>query len=161
MTDHVPDTHQSVPATGPLALKSNLVLGPNVQEDGPWEFGFDVTKGKAYVDSQDFHYDARLHISGDFGGTDEVLAYAKEIARRLNAAPEIERAHNAGFVEASRLHGAEIERLRAMLAEVLPVAWTGGDGMPAAHQEVMARAKAMLDLGPNVRANAAPRPCGA
>ena len=28
MTDHVPDTHQSMPATGPLALKSNLVLGP-------------------------------------------------------------------------------------------------------------------------------------
>lgn len=29
MTDHLPDTHQSVPATGPLALKSNLVLGPH------------------------------------------------------------------------------------------------------------------------------------
>jgi hypothetical protein len=28
MTDHVPDTHPSQDATGPLALKSNLVLGP-------------------------------------------------------------------------------------------------------------------------------------
>lgn len=27
MTDHLPDTHQSVPATGPLALKSNDGLG--------------------------------------------------------------------------------------------------------------------------------------
>ena len=32
MTDHVPDTHQSVTATGPLALKSNLVLGPNARK---------------------------------------------------------------------------------------------------------------------------------
>ena len=32
MTDHAPDTHQSVPATGPLALKSNLVLGPNAHD---------------------------------------------------------------------------------------------------------------------------------
>jgi hypothetical protein len=32
MTDHVHDTHQSVPATGPLALKSNLGLGPNAQD---------------------------------------------------------------------------------------------------------------------------------
>lgn len=28
MTDHVPDTHTSTDATGPLALKSNAVLGP-------------------------------------------------------------------------------------------------------------------------------------
>ena len=32
MTDHAPDTHQSVLATGPLALKSNLVLGPNAHD---------------------------------------------------------------------------------------------------------------------------------
>ena len=29
MTDHVPDTHRPMPAEVPLALKSNLVLGPN------------------------------------------------------------------------------------------------------------------------------------
>ena len=34
MTDHVPDTYPRVPATEPLALKSNLVLGPNVPERG-------------------------------------------------------------------------------------------------------------------------------
>ena len=36
MTDHVPDTHQSVATTGPLALKSNLVLGPNAQAVDRW-----------------------------------------------------------------------------------------------------------------------------
>ena len=39
---------------------------------------------------------------------------------QLGSVPEreaYERAYNAGFVEASRLHGAEIERLRAALAE--------------------------------------------
>ena len=36
MTDHVPDTHQSGTATGPLALKSNLVLGPNARAVERW-----------------------------------------------------------------------------------------------------------------------------
>jgi len=31
MTDHVPDTHNPMPADVPLALKSNLVLGPNAR----------------------------------------------------------------------------------------------------------------------------------
>lgn len=32
MTDHVPDTHCPMPAEVPLALKSNLVLGPNARK---------------------------------------------------------------------------------------------------------------------------------
>jgi hypothetical protein len=31
MTDHVPDTRNPMPTDQPLALKSNLVLGPNAQ----------------------------------------------------------------------------------------------------------------------------------
>lgn len=51
----------------------------------------------------------------------DMEAYARE-AVRLNMAPlsdreAYERAYNAGFVEASRIHGAEIERLRAALAK--------------------------------------------
>lgn len=32
MTDHAPDAHRPMPAEVPLALKSNLVLGPNAQD---------------------------------------------------------------------------------------------------------------------------------
>jgi hypothetical protein len=44
---------------------------------------------------------------------------------------ELERARNAGFVEASRIHGAEIERLRGLLRQIvdlydLPASWLEG-----------------------------------
>ena len=37
---------------------------------------------------------------------------------------ELERARNAGFVEASRIHGAEIERLRGLLRECEPAVYS-------------------------------------
>ena len=166
MTTKDTDTHNPVPATEPLALRLSEGLGPNVQEDGPWEFGYDVTKGKAYVDSQDFHYDARLHISGDFGGTDEALAYAKEIARRLNDAPEIARLRAALELAAPALELgcdallAEAQRYHAEMAGYR--LWK--------HQQVdddykradLAWQAVVAALGPNVRAErpqtAAPQP---
>jgi hypothetical protein len=71
-------------------------------------------------------------------------------------AAEREHAHNAGFVEASRLHGAEIERLRAVLRVAREgYASEAATGLPVLPQW-RERTVALIDgaLGPNVRAKA-------
>lgn len=66
---------------------------------------------------------ARTHFPGwadiPYYTAEQMHAYALQERASLlkDYAAERERAHNAGFVEASRLHGAEIERLRAALQE--------------------------------------------
>lgn len=71
-----------------LAGQVEPSVGPLVSEDGFWEAGFALTgpnAGCAYVESSDFTHDARLYVNGDFENAERKLAYAQEIARRLNA----------------------------------------------------------------------------
>lgn len=56
--------------------------GHGVRETGVWTTG--VCDRGVFAESSDFHHDARLYVDGDFQGT-EKLAYATEIATRLNA----------------------------------------------------------------------------
>jgi len=63
-------------------------VGPLVSEDGYWEAGVSLkgpNAGCTYVESSDFTHDARLYVSGDFESAERKMAYAQEIARRLNA----------------------------------------------------------------------------
>ncbi len=53
---------------------------PFVMEAGTW--GADIN-GK-FIESDDFTHDVRLKIDGDFESDEQRIAYAKEIARRLN-----------------------------------------------------------------------------
>lgn len=69
---------------------------------------------------------------------DDAAKVAKLMARSAwdaVQAAERERNHNAGFVEASRLHGAEIEQLRTALRLI-----QGQDGDDPAHDIFEARA---------------------
>ena len=42
--------------------------------------------GRAFVFDDDFHYDAALRITGDFGTRHEKMAYAAAVADALNGA---------------------------------------------------------------------------
>ena len=39
---------------------------------------------RVWIQSSDFHHDARLHITGDFANELLKFAYAEELAKRLN-----------------------------------------------------------------------------
>jgi hypothetical protein len=58
-----------------------------VSECGPWRAGVDPGEGqwRVFVESGDFTHDARLYVTGDFRDEAQQLAYAQEIAWRLNA----------------------------------------------------------------------------
>ena len=62
----------------------NAVLATEMQENGPWVVD-EWSNGRLVLQSQDFHHDAALEISGDFGTPEIKRAYANEICRRLNA----------------------------------------------------------------------------
>lgn len=57
-------------------------------DSGPWTVGTTANPESAidrvYVESDDFHHDARLYISGDFVSDNQRVAYANMIADRLN-----------------------------------------------------------------------------
>ncbi len=58
-----------------------------IEEHGPWnarQKGDDHVRG-TYVESDDFTHDVRLYVNGDFSNMEQRLAYAEEIAKRLNA----------------------------------------------------------------------------
>ena len=58
-----------------------------IEERGPWtarQQSDDHIKG-VFVESDDFTHDVRLYVNGDFASGEQKLAYAKEIAKRLNA----------------------------------------------------------------------------
>ncbi|MNR71746.1 hypothetical protein D3C71_24240 [compost metagenome] len=57
-----------------------------VREAGPWSAG--ISDGKAFVQSDDFSHDVRLMVNGEFASPELRLAYAEELARRLNRAGE-------------------------------------------------------------------------
>lgn len=70
-----------VPDVYALAADMQLI------ERGPWKArqqSDDHLKG-IFVESDDFTHDVRLYINGDFASTEQKLAYADEIAKRLNA----------------------------------------------------------------------------
>lgn len=54
-----------------------------IQERGPWTARQDGVK--TFIESDDFTHDVRLYVDGDFASQEQKLAYATEIARRLNA----------------------------------------------------------------------------
>lgn len=54
-----------------------------IVERGPWTARQDGPK--TFVESEDFTHDVRLYVDGDFSSPEQKLAYAEEIARRLNA----------------------------------------------------------------------------
>jgi hypothetical protein len=55
------------------------------RERGPWEAGeTKEERSRAFIQSDDFSHDVRLYVDGDFADDEQRLAYAKEIARRLN-----------------------------------------------------------------------------
>lgn len=53
-----------------------------IQERGPWTARQDDSQ--TFVESDDFMHDVRLIVDGDFASPAQKLAYAEEIARRLN-----------------------------------------------------------------------------
>ncbi len=53
-------------------------------ERGPFRVGENPETGEIYVESEDFTYDARLHISGDFESPSVKYVYALMIVERLN-----------------------------------------------------------------------------
>lgn len=59
-------------------------LGSEIRENGPWKVD-EWDGGRLVLQSQDFHHDAALEVSGDFGSPELKKAYADEICRRLNA----------------------------------------------------------------------------
>ncbi len=60
-------------------------MTPPPRERGPWRVGVVKGDGRVFVESDDFAHDVRLYVDGDFRNQDERLAYAREIASRLNA----------------------------------------------------------------------------
>lgn len=61
------------------------IMTSPLKEAGPWSAGVVESDGRAYIESSDFTYDARLYVNGDFEDAAQKLEYAQEIARRLNA----------------------------------------------------------------------------
>lgn len=55
-----------------------------IVENGPFVVS-GLKSSEIAIQSDDFHHDASLAISGDFESSDQKRAYANEIARRLNA----------------------------------------------------------------------------
>lgn len=56
-----------------------------VYDNGKWTAKIDK---KVFVESDDFTHDVRLYVDGDFEDDLQKLAYAKEIAKRLNVTPQ-------------------------------------------------------------------------
>ena len=58
-----------------------------IVENGSWKAGLEhpASGYEAFVESEDFTHDVRLIVDGDFEGPEQCLAYAEEIARRLNS----------------------------------------------------------------------------
>ena len=56
-----------------------------IQERGPWTARTDKGDSKVFIESGDFTHDVRLYVNGDFEDDAQRMAYAQEIARRLNA----------------------------------------------------------------------------
>lgn len=55
----------------------------HIQENGPWIVS-DWREGRIAIQSDDFHFDAALEVTGDFVSPEVKRAYAEEICRRLN-----------------------------------------------------------------------------
>ena len=57
-------------------------------DKGPWRARKQTKKygGRVFIESDDFTYDVRLYVDGDFEDTKHQLAYAKALAKFLNSA---------------------------------------------------------------------------
>ncbi len=75
-----------------------------IEEKGPWAVVFG--NGNTYIESDDFTHDAHLYVRGDFESAEQRVAYAEEIARRLNTFAEAQ----AEINEQARIIGMGGER---------------------------------------------------
>lgn len=106
---------------------------------GPFCVGLDEPDGKIFVESEDFTYDTRLYIDGDFGTRATKLLYAINIADRLNGdnpAPSRTLLINEGEEECKfYLDGALVAHVTHDLH--------GRDGMRAVHDALVALASVL------------------
>ena len=56
----------------------------DLKDVGPWRVGQNEDEREVFLQSDDFTHDARLYINGDFEDVADQLAYAREMAARLN-----------------------------------------------------------------------------
>ena len=67
------------------------LIDPNLQEKKErfpnhkqWTTGINKRDNRVYIQDDNFEYDARLYIDGDFPDIETQLEYANQIARILN-----------------------------------------------------------------------------
>ena len=147
MTDHAPDTHQSVPATGPLALKSNLVLGPNahdvaresvddalmiVESYGPWGADLNDAHRRQIVLA-----DEVVRLRGLYEMAVRGRAEMRSALRQERRAEELHEGCQMPMEQARELAASEANpdwyargqdwALADSLSGSLPLDWTAGD----------------------------------
>lgn len=61
-----------------------FTLQQEVSDRGPWQVGRNKSDGRIFIQSEDFEYDVRLYIDGNFGCDDLKTEYAENICQKLN-----------------------------------------------------------------------------
>ncbi len=87
--NHVIGAHGDTDAEALSRIRHKAGLTPvlGIDDAGPWTAGLDAAGKRAFLQSEDFSHDARLYVSGNFGGVDDELEYARALALRMNAMP--------------------------------------------------------------------------
>lgn len=86
-----------------------------IVERGPWYVH--ESDRNVFLWSDDFTHDAGLMVSGDFSGREQKLAYAQELANRLN-----------GYAELTRLQSELHEMREREMTEWQPIETAPKDG---------------------------------
>lgn len=104
------------------AIDAALSAPQAVTEKGVWTAQHEQHDARrVYIESSDFTHDVRLYVNGDFEGEAQKLAYAREMANRLNAALSAQEVPAGEWVMVPR------EPTPEMLAAILePIKWAGG-----------------------------------
>ena len=90
---------------------------PEIKERGPWTDRH--TSVQAWIESDDFTHDVRLYVNGDFESNDQRIAYAQEIARRLNAASAAPQGDASRMSDALQSIRAHVEHDPSALAAAI------------------------------------------
>lgn len=59
-------------------------LQQEVSDKGPWQVGRNKSDGRIFIQSEDFEYDVRLYIDGNFGCDVLKTVYAENVCQKLN-----------------------------------------------------------------------------
>lgn len=121
MTDHAPDTHHPMPAEVPLALKSNLVLGPNAPKPRAWAIFVDSGNARMWSTLQP-HVQKLADAEGlevtplyDQSALDAAVAKIEMLREALEGVmPYMEAAETAGLVGDEGCHWP-VEAVRVAL----------------------------------------------